>query len=78
MDLDTIVNIPGNLKDAYKQAVADTLLHVDELMNARRINPITPQGDNLRYESFFTADGQIYFVDRTTPKLAITQEPNNL
>ena len=51
MTIDTIVNIPGNLKDAYKSAVPGTLRHVDELMNERRTN------EALRTQCFYTADG---------------------
>nr|AQS33903.1 hypothetical protein [uncultured archaeon] len=78
MTLDTIVNISGNLKDAYKAAVAGTLRHVDELMNERRTTPTTPERDNLRNLWFYTGDGELYFVDGKTPKLAMTREADNL
>ena len=78
MNLDTIVNIPGDLRTAYTQAVPGTLRHVDELMNERRTKPTTLQGDNLRNQSFYTADGELYFVDGETPKLAMTREAENL
>ena len=78
MTLDTIVNIPGNLKDAYNAAVPGTLRHVDELMNERRTNPTTPEGDNLRNQWFYTGDGVLYFMGGKTPKLAMTRETDNL
>ncbi len=77
MTLDTFVNISGNLRDAYKSAVPGTLRHVDQLMNERRTNPLTLDGD-LRTQWFYTADGEIYSMDGKTPTLAITREANNL
>ena len=78
MTLEKFVNIPGNLKDAYTSAVPGTLRHVDELMNERRTHPVTPEGNNLRDLWFYTGDGLLYFMERQTPKLAITREPDNL
>mgnify|MGYP001575350365 CR=1 FL=1 len=55
MKLDIIV---GNLRDAYKQAVPGTLLHVDELMRERITNL------ELRGLWFFTPDGAVGFYGR--------------
>ncbi len=71
MTLDTIVNIPGNLKDAYKLAVPKTLRYVDELTTERRTNA------DLRSQSFYTADGNVYFSDKDIPTLYITREATN-
>ena len=45
-----VENIPGNLRNAYKQAVPGTLLHVDELMRERITNL------ELRGLLFYTPD----------------------
>ncbi len=64
-------NIPGNLKDAYKQAVPGTVLCVDQLMKERITNP------GLRDLWFYTADGEVYSVDNEIPTLRITREAVN-
>ena len=71
-------NIVGNLLDAYRLTVPGTMLHSDQLMNARRLSPITPQREDLQQLAFYTADGAIYFLDGKTPKLALTREADNL
>ena len=70
MSLETIT---GNLRDGYKQLQPGTMLHVDQLMNERRTN------EELRRNSFYTADGEIYLLDgaRKTPTLAMTREAHN-
>ncbi|MEK6809146.1 MAG: hypothetical protein AABY40_00570 [Nanoarchaeota archaeon] len=71
MSLETIT---GNLKDAYRQLQPGTMLHVDQLMNERREN------NELRGQWFYTADGEVYFLDGATskiPTLAITREAHN-
>ncbi len=68
MDLE---NLPGNLRDAYKQAVPGTLLHVDELMCERRDN------EKLRGLGFYTPDGAVDSMDGKTPTLRITREAVN-
>ena len=70
--LDTLVNIPGNLKTAYTAAVPGTLRHVDELMTERRTD------NSLGSLWFYTADGELYFMDNGKPKLAMTREADNL
>ncbi len=72
MTIDTLVTIPGNLRDAYKLAVPGTLRHVDELITERRTNK------ELRNLWFYTADGELYFMDNDKPKLAMTREADNL
>ncbi len=69
----TLENFFGNLKDAYKQLQPGTMLHVDQLINERRTN------EELRNQWFYTADGEIYFLDGVskTPTLAITREAQN-
>ena len=79
MTLDTLVNIPGNLRGAYNQAVPGTLRHVDELMDERQTCPVTPEGDDLRKQSFYTADGHGYFSTAAGDiEWAITREADNL
>ncbi len=64
-------NIPGNLKDAYKQAVPGAVLCVDQLMKERITN------HELRDLWFYTADGEVYSVDNGVPTLRITREAVN-
>ncbi len=64
-------NIPGNLRDAYKQAVPGTVLCVDQLMKERITNP------ELINLGFYTADGEVYSVDNEVPTLRITREAVN-
>ncbi len=67
----TLENITGDLSEAYKQCVPGTISCVDQLTNERRINP------ELRNQSFYTADGEVYSVDGETPTLRITREAVN-
>ena len=67
----TLENIFGNLL-AYKQLEPSTFLHVDQLTTERRTNI------ELRNQSFYTADGEMYTVDRGKPLWVITREPQNL
>ncbi len=67
----TLENITGNLLQAYKQCVPSTMLCVDQLTNERRINL------DLRNQSFYTADGEVYSVDGETPTLRMTREATN-
>ena len=64
-------NITGSLL-AYKQLEPGTFLHVDQLTTERRTNI------ELRDELFYTADGEMYTVDRNKPLWVITREPQNL
>ncbi len=76
MALETIT---GNLRDAYKQLQPGTMLHVDQLTNERRLNPITETGEDLCKQSFYTADGNLYTVNRRGRVIwGITREPQNL
>ncbi len=68
----SLENIPGNLKDACKLSVPGKNRHVDEIMTERRTN------EELRKLWFYTADGELYFMDGGKPKLAMTREPDNL
>ena len=70
----TLKSVIGNLRDMYRYFDPESILHVDQLMNERRTNPVTPDG-NLREQSFQTADGQIYFLQgkNNVPTLAITR-----
>ncbi len=72
MTIDTIVNIPGNLRDAYNAAVPGTVLHVDQLTSERRSNP------ELRNLWFYTADGELYQAEKKKTLWVITREPQNL
>ncbi|MBI2666795.1 hypothetical protein HYX13_04240, partial [Candidatus Woesearchaeota archaeon] len=65
-------NIEGNLRDAYKNTVSGTMLHVAEITKAR----ITD--NSLRMVGFYTADGPLYFLKGGKPMLALTREKDNL
>ncbi len=76
MSLETVT---GNFRDVYRQLQPGTMLHVDQLTNERRLNPITENGEDLRNQSFYTADGNIYMVNRRGEVIwGITREPQNL
>ena len=79
MTTSKLENMLGDLRDAYRQAEPGTVLHVDQLMNERRLHPITKQGEDLRRLLFYTADGIIYRLnEKGIPELVITREPENL
>ena len=63
--------ITGSLL-AYKELEPGTFLHGDQLTTERRTNI------ELRDELFYTADGEMYTVDRNKPLWVITREPQNL
>ncbi len=67
----TLETIMGNLR-AYARLQPCTMLHVDQLMHERRTNP------ELCNQAFYTADGELYFLQGGTPTLAITREKDNL
>ena len=64
-------NVTGNLL-AYKVLKPGTFRHVDQLTTERRTNL------DLRNRVFYTADGEMYTVDRSKPLWVITREPQNL
>ena len=64
-------NITGNLLD-YKNLELGTFQHAGQITSERRTN----QG--LRNGSFYTADGELYTVQRGKHLWAITREPQNL
>ena len=64
--------ITANLADGYKELEPGTFQHVDQLTTELRTNP------RLRNQSFYTADGEMYTVDRGKPLWVITREPQNL
>jgi hypothetical protein len=64
-------NIEGNLL-AYKNLEPGTFQHVDQITTERRTN----QG--LRNQWFYTADGELYTVQKRKHLWAITREPQNL
>ncbi len=63
-----LVNIEGNLRDAYKQCVPGTMQCVDQLMNARRTDT------ELRSQCFYTADGNVYCNEGNEQVLYICRE----
>ena len=65
----TIESIIGSLQGTYKRLQPDSILHVDKLMTERRENK------ELREQSFYTADGELYFLrgKKQTPMLAMTR-----
>lgn len=64
-------NITGNLL-SYKELEPGTFQHSDQLSTERRTN------HGLRTQWFYTADGEIYTVQKKGCLLAITREPQNL
>ncbi len=64
-------NIAGNLL-AYKELEPGTFQHVDQIITERRTN------HELGNEWFYTADGELYTVQRKESLWAITREPQNL
>lgn len=70
----TLETMTDNLRDGYNRL--GTIQHVDQLMDERQNNV------GLRGQSFYTADGQGYFVsvvkDKNVVEWAITREGNNL
>jgi hypothetical protein len=70
-------NISGNLL-AYKELESGTFQHSDRLTTERRTNPITEDGQDLRNQWFYTADGELYTVQKGKSLWAITREPQNL
>lgn len=68
MTIDNIVEIPGTLRDAYKQTVQGTFLCVDQINAQRRTK--------LKFRGAYTGDGNVYSLDgrRKTPTWRITRE----
>ena len=64
-------NVTGSLL-AYKQLEPGTFLHVDQLTTERRTN------HELRNQWFYTADGELYTVQKREHLWVITREPQNL
>ena len=73
----TLENISGNLL-TYKELEKGTFQHSDQLTTERRTNPITEDGQDLRNQWFYTADGELYTVQKGKSLWAITREPQNL
>ena len=67
----TLENVTGNLL-AYKKLEPCTFQHIDQLTTERRTN------DDLRHEWFYTADGELYTIQKGEHLLVITREPQNL
>ena len=67
----TLENINGTLL-AYKELEQGTFLHVDQLTTERRTN------HELRDQWFYTADGELYTVQKNKSLWVITREPQNL
>jgi len=64
-------NLEGNLKVAYKQAVPGTLLHADQLNQARMTDA------TLRNKWYYTPDGEVYSVDDGVETWRVTREASN-
>ena len=73
----TLETIRGNLL-AYKELEKGTFQHSDQLTTERRTNPIAEDGQDLRNQWFYTADGELYTVQKRKSLWAITREPQNL
>ena len=67
----TLENVTGNLL-AYKGLEPGTFQHVDQLTTERRTN------HGLRNQRFYTADGELYTVQKREHLWVITREPQNL
>ena len=67
----TLENVTGNLL-AYKGLEPGTFQHVDQLTTERRTN------HGLRNQWFYTADGELYTVQKRKHLWVITREPQNL
>ncbi len=63
-----LVNIEGNLRDAYKLCIPGTMQRASDIMNARRTNP------ELRSQWFYTADGIVYCNEGEQQVLYICRE----
>ena len=72
MASDTLVNLEGDLRTAYNQSVPGKNRHVDELTAERITNKA------LRDQWFYTADGELYSLQKGVPTLDITREKDNL
>ncbi|PIN76585.1 hypothetical protein COV17_01910 [Candidatus Woesearchaeota archaeon CG10_big_fil_rev_8_21_14_0_10_36_11] len=64
-------NVTGNLL-AYNELEPGTFQHVDQLTIERRTN------HELRNQGFYTADGELYTVQKRKQLWVITREPQNL
>ncbi len=69
----TIETVVGTLAEAYKSLRPESILHADELMKERQTNK------RLRHQDFYTADGEIYFLQgrKKVPTLAMTRGSSN-
>ncbi len=67
----TLENVTGNLLE-YKKLKLGTFQHADQLTTERRTNI------ELRNQWFYTADGELYTVQKENVVWAITREPQNL
>jgi len=65
-------NFRGSLPHAYNQLKKGTMFHSYDLTTERRTNLA------LRAEDFYTADGNLYCVERGKVLWGITREPQNL
>ncbi len=72
-----LITVGGNLREGYMQLQPNTMLHVDELTNERRTNPIDVDGTGLRKVWFYTADGELYHIRKGTPFLSMTRGDDN-
>lgn len=70
--IDSLVNIVGNLKEAYRQIVPGTMRHVDQLTTERRTN------HDLKRNWIYTSDGELYTAKEEKIIWGITREPQNL
>lgn len=69
--------ISGNLR-AYAQLQPESMLHCYELTNERRTCPDKKLREELRNNSFYTADGQFYTATKREVLWGITLLPQNL
>ena len=68
-----LVTISGNVREIVPQLDITTMLHVDELTNERRTNPIDADGTDLRKVWLYTPDGELYSVRNGVPTLSMTR-----
>ena len=69
---ENLVSLTGCLVDIFPKLDRNTILHSDDLTNARRTNP------DLRNVGFWTADSPLYVVDGKNVILYLGRNKDNI
>ena len=77
MTLEDLVIVAGNLL-AYSRLKPGSFQHADEITNLRRTHPDPQKRKELRENPFYTADGELYTVQKGNVLWGITRLPQNL